>query len=180
MSLFLATLLPGFVLAALGAVLLVPHTKVRAVLQALPRSQAAALVLFGGGALWFLAIVANMGEADRILGDSNVPWVLGFAILGVLSFKYVPDFLAVRGLSILLLLAATPLLRAGFMDFRLQVYPLKILVYVAIVAALYLAAVPYRLRDFFQWLYGRPGRSRAGGAALLTYGFVLIIVAFRC
>ena len=50
----------------------------------------------------------------------------------------------------------------------------------AIVAALYLAAVPYRLRDFFQWLYGRPGRARAGGTALLTYGFVLIIVAFSC
>jgi hypothetical protein len=179
MSLFLATLLPGLVLAALGLLLLVPHPQVRSLLQALPRSAAAALVLFGGGVLWFLALVANMGEADRILGDSNVPWVVGFAVLGALSFKYVPDFLAVRGLVILILLAATPLLRAAFMEYD---HPQRLfmvsLVFAAIAGAIYLAAVPYRLRDFFQWLFVRPGRARACGAALLAYGFVLIIVAF--
>ena len=51
-----------------------------------------------------------MGDADRIIGSSNVPWVIGFAVLGLLAIKYVPDFLAVRGLSILTLLAASPVL----------------------------------------------------------------------
>ena len=50
-------------------------------------------------------------------------------------------------------------------------------VFVAIVAALYLAAVPYRLRDFFQWLFARPARARAMGRGLLGYGIVLIVVA---
>ena len=178
MSLFLATLLPGFFLTVLGVLLLLNSPVVISALKALPRSPAGTLVLFGGGVLWFLFRVANMGAADRIIGGSNVPWVICFAALGVLSIKYVPDFLAVRGLSILILLTATPLLAAGFMNFRPQVYLLKILAYVAILAALYLAAVPYRLRDFFQWLFATPGRGRALGTVLLGCGILLTVVAF--
>jgi hypothetical protein len=179
MSLLLATLLPGCFLAVLGALLLVNLPVVISILKALPRSPAATLVLFGGGVLWFLVRVATMGEADRILGSSNTPWVIGFAALGVLSFKYAPDFLAVRGLSILILLAATPLLGAAFMEFD---HPQRLfmvtLVFLAIVAAIYLAAVPYRLRDFFQWLFAAPGRARVFGAGLLVYGIVLTVLAF--
>lgn len=179
MSLFLATLLPGLFLTVLGLLLLTGSPVVTAALKALPRSTAATFVLFGGGVLWFVIRVAQMGAADRIIGHSNVPWVVGFAVLGVLSIKYVPDFLAVRGLSILILLAATPLLRAAYMEYE---HPQRLFmvsfVFVAIVAALYLAAVPYRLRDFFQWLFGRPGRARALGAALLVYGILLNVLAF--
>jgi hypothetical protein len=179
MSLFLATLLPGLFLTALGAVLLLNSPVVVSTLKALPRSPAGALVLFGGGALWFLVWVANMGAADRIFGSSNVPWVIGFAALGALSFKYVPDFLAVRGLSVLILLAATPLLGAAFMEYS---HPQRLfmvtLVFVAVGAALYLAAVPYRLRDFFEWLFAAPARARALGAGLLAYGILLNVLAF--
>jgi hypothetical protein len=179
MSLFFATLLPGLFLAVLGSLLLLNLPLVVATLKALPRSHAASLVLFGGGVLWFLVLVANMGEADRIFGRSNVPWVIGFAALGVLSMKYVPDFLAVRGLSILVLLAAWPLLHAAFMQYDIPRRLFMVtFVFVAIVAALYLAALPYRLRDFFQWLFARPARARALGGGLLAYGLVLMVVAF--
>ena len=179
MSLFLATLLPGLLLAVFGALLLLNSPIVISSLKALPRSQAATLVLFGGGVLWFLFEVGNMGDADRILGSSNAPWVVAFAALGVLAFRYVPDFLAVRGLCILTLLAAGPLLHAAFMEYE---HPQRLfmvtLVFVGIAAALYLAAVPYRLRDFFAWLFARPGRARGLGAALLVYGLLLSVVAF--
>jgi hypothetical protein len=179
MSLLLATLLPGLFLAALGILLLLNSPVVTSTLKALPRSPAATLVLFGGGVLWFLVLVAQMGDADRIIGDSNVPWVVGFAALGALSIKYVPDFLAVRGISVLILLSAWPLLKAAYMEYE---HPQRLFmvtaVFVAIGAALYLAAVPYRLRDFNQWLLARPGRARAVGAALLGYGILLSVVAF--
>lgn len=179
MSLFLATLLPGLFLTALGVLLLLNSPVMISTLKALPRSPAGTLVLFGGGVLWFLFRVANMGAADRIIGGSNVPWVIGFAALGVLSIKYVPDFLAVRGLSILTLLIATPLLNAAFMEYA---HPQRLfmvtLVFAAVIAALYLAAAPYRLRDFFQWLFATPARGRALGAVLLGYGILLNVVAF--
>lgn len=179
MSLFLATLLPGLFLALLGSLLLPNLSLVTATLKGLPRSPVASFVLFGGGVVWFLVLVANMAEADRIFGSSNVPWVIGFAVLGVLALKYVPDFLAVRGLSILVLLAAWPLLHAAFMEYEVpQRLFMVTIVFVAIAAALYLAAVPYRLRDFFQWLFARPGRARVLGGGLLAYGLLLIMVAF--
>jgi hypothetical protein len=105
--------------------------------------------------------------------------VVAFAALGVLAMRYVPDFLAVRGLSILILLAAWPLLHAAFMEYQApQRLFMVTAVFVAIVAALYLAAVPYRLRDFFQWLFAQPARARVLGGGLLAYGFLLIVVAF--
>ena len=179
MSLFTATLLLGLFLAVSGALLLLNLPLVVAMLKALPRSTMASLVLFGGGALWFLVLVANMSDADRIFGSSNVPWVIGFAVLGVLSLKYVPDFLAVRGLSVLILLAAWPLLRAAFMQYNVpQRLFMVTFVFAAIAAALYLAALPYRLRDFIQWLFVRPAQARVFGGGLLAYGLLLIVVAF--
>jgi hypothetical protein len=179
MSLFTATLLLGLFLAVSGALLLLNLPLVVAMLKALPRSTMASLVLFGGGVLWFLVLVANMSDADRIFGSSNVPWVIGFAVLGVLSLKYVPDFLAVRGLSVLILLAAWPLLRAAFMQYDVpQRLFMVTFVFAAIAAALYLAALPYRLRDFIQWLFVRPARARVFGGGLLAYGLLLIVVAF--
>ena len=179
MSLLLATLLPGILLIVFGSVLLLDNPVVASVAKAIPRSKAAALVFFGGASLWFLFVVGRMGEADRILGSSNGPWVLGFAALAVLSFMYVPDFLPVRGLSMLILLAAWPLLRAAYMEYG---HPQRLfmvsLVFAAIVAAIYLAAVPYRLRDFLQWLFDQPKRARLSGAGLLLYGLLLSIIAF--
>ena len=105
--------------------------------------------------------------------------VLGFGLLAVFAFFYTPDFLAVRGLSILMLLAAEPLLYAAYMEWT---HPLRLLmvsaVYVGLAAALYLAAAPYRLRDFFDWLFLRPGRVRIAGVALLLYGLATSAAAF--
>jgi hypothetical protein len=41
-----------------------------------------------------------------------------------------------------------------------------------------LGAQPWRLRDFFGWLFARPGRARSLGGALAGYGLLLAIVAF--
>ena len=46
------------------------------------------------------------------------------------------------------------------------------------IAALYLAAYPFRLRDFFDWLFRAPGRPRLLGAILLAYGLATSAAAF--
>jgi hypothetical protein len=52
------------------------------------------------------------------------------------------------------------------------------LVYVALAGAIWLGAQPWRLRDFFGWLFAQPTRARSLGGALAVYGLVLSIVAF--
>jgi hypothetical protein len=179
MTLFLATLLPGLLLAALGALLAWNDPRVVATAKALPRSRRGAWVFFGGGAAWFLWRVSRLGEADLIFFQQPTLVLLAFGALAVLAFIYAPDFLAVRGLCVLVLLAAEPVLQAAYMEWQ---HPQRLLmvaaVYVALALALYLAAAPYRLRDFLGWLFERPARARGLGAALLVYGLATAVAAF--
>lgn len=179
MSLFLATLLPGLLIALLGALLTWGDPRVSSTCKALPRSQRGAWLFFGGGALWFLWRISRLGEADLIFFQSPLPVMLAFGALAVLAFIYAPDFLAVRGLSLLILLGAEPLLAAAYMRWE---HPPRLLmvtaVYVALALALYLAASPYRLRDFFEWLFKQPKRPRLLGAFLLVYGLLTAAAAF--
>lgn len=177
MSLTLATLLPGIVLLILGAALLFGGNGFAALCKAFPRSQAAAAICFGGGALWFLYEVWHLPQAD--FGEYHVILTIGFAVLAVLAFSAIPDFLAVRGLAVLMLLSASPLLMAAYMEYdKPQRLFMVTPVFIGIAAALYLGASPFRLRDAFEWLFGRPSRAKTTGAALLGYGLLLSIVAF--
>src|SRR5438045_291688 len=103
MSLFLATLLPGLLLLVLGAPLLFNHRGSVGALERMPRSMTAAAVFFGAGAAWFLWAVWHLSIAD--FGEYRTPLTIGFAVVAVLSFKCVPDFLAVRGLCVLVLMS---------------------------------------------------------------------------
>lgn len=177
MSLTAATLVTGLLLLAAGLPLLLNHAGYAAVLKSFPRSTAAAYVLFGAGAAWFLYAIWHLSPAD--FGEYRTYLFIGFAAVAALSFKCVPDFLAVRGLATLILMGAMPLLDAGFMNFEhAQIVLYKLAVYLAISAAIWLGAQPWRLRDFFAWLFARPGRTRGVGGALTGYGALLAIVAF--
>lgn len=179
MSLFLATLLPGLFLVLLGAVLCWNGEPVGAQAKALPRSRAAAWAFFGAAAIWFVWRVSHLNEADLIFFQTPKLLMIAFGLLAVLSFIYAPDFLAVRGLTILMLLAAEPLLYAAYMEWT---HPQRLLmvtaVYLGLVAAIYLAAYPFRLRDFFEWLFRTPGRPRLLGAIVLAYGLATSAAAF--
>ncbi len=179
MSLFLATLLPGLFLVLLGGLLFWNGAPVAANARALPRSKACSLVFFGLGAAWFLWRLSRTGESDLIFFKTPGPVMLGFGVLAVLAFIYTPDFLAVRGLCVLMLLGAEPLLYAAYMEWsRPQRLLMVTAVYLGLTAALYLAAYPFRLRDFFDWLFRSPGRPRLIGAILLAYGLATSAAAF--
>lgn len=177
MSLFLATLLVGLVLLVLGVALISDSSLVRSSLKALPRSARAAYLLFGAGAAWFLSRIAVLSEAD--FGQYRNILFIAFAAVALLSFFYVSEFLAVRGLAALVLLAAGPLLDAAYGEYDIPARLFMVtVVYAALTAALWLGAQPYRLRDAISWLQGVPGRARWVGGALAAYGLLLVGVAF--
>lgn len=179
MSLFLATLLPGLFLVLLGGILLSNNSLVASTARALPRSNRGAWLFFGAGAAWFIWRCTSLNESDLIFFKTPGPVLVGFGVLALLAFIYTPDFLAVRGLCVLMLLAAEPLLHAAYMEFQ---HPQRLLmvtaVYLGVALALYLAAAPYRLRDIFEWLFQRPSRPRLVGAVLLSYGLATAAAAF--
>jgi hypothetical protein len=101
------------------------------------------------------------------------------------AFKFVPDFLAVRGACVLVLLGASHLLDPGYMVWDYgeltdlgRIYLYKIAVFVAVALAIYLGASPFRMRDFLDWLFRRPGRSTWVGGVLAAYGLIVSAIAF--
>jgi hypothetical protein len=177
MSLLLATLIPGILLLLIGAPLLFNHSGFTAMLKAFPRSTTATVLFFGAGSAWFLYNIWHLSPAD--FGDYRKYLFLGFAVIALASFKCVPDFLAVRGLAALVLVAASPFLTAAYMEYeRPQRLFMVSLVYLSIALAIWLGAQPWRMRDFIAWLFARAGRSRVVGAVLTVYGLVLAGVAF--
>lgn len=178
MSLTVATLITGLILLLLGGLFVVSNSAIRSMFKSFPRSQTATVLFFGGGAAWFLFNVSNMSTADVIGFSSPTPFVFIFGALAVAAFFYVPEFLAVRGVSVIILLGSWPLLMSGFMNFSLPKIILAIALYILVSLALYLAVSPFRMRDFFEWLYRTPGRARVLGGVLTAYGVLLTCVAF--
>ncbi|HEY0965888.1 MAG TPA: hypothetical protein VGD88_00750 [Opitutaceae bacterium] len=177
MSLTVATLIPGLILLVLGVLFLAGGTAVPSSIKALPRSTAASIVLFGAGAIWFLFNIWHLSEAD--FGQYRVALFIFFALVAGASFFLVPDFLAVRGIAVLILLGAMPLLDAAYMEFQ---HPQRLfmvtVVYLSVALAIYLGASPFRLRDFIEWLYRQPTRPRVLGGVFAAYGLLLCGVAF--
>ena len=175
MTLFQATISTGIFLIIIGGYYLWHGSKTAQKTKAFPRSQTAAFLLLGTASVWFLYKVMHLGPAD--FGQYRNLLFLMFLTVAVGSFFFVPDFLAVRGLAALALLVSGVLLDAAYMqEPRTRLFPVTF-VYLVIVLSLYLGASPYRLRDFFDWLYKKELRPRIIGSLLAAYGAVLVGVA---
>jgi len=176
MTLFQATLYTGLFLLVFGGHYLWHGMKTAKSTQAFPRSQAAAFLLLGAATVWFLYKVLHLGPAD--FGQYKNFLFIIFLVTALGSFYYVPDFLAVRGLAALILMTAGVLLDAAYMQLPQARLFLVTFVYLAIVVSLILGANPYKLRDFFDWLYTVDSRPKIFGGVFAAYGLLLIGVAF--
>jgi|HubBroStandDraft_2_1064218.scaffolds.fasta_scaffold256427_2 hypothetical protein len=172
MSLFASSLIPGLILIALSLPLLLDTSGVTSAIKAFPRSASAGYIVFSAAAAWFLYNILHLSDAD--FGEYKYYLFAGFAAVAILSFKCVPDFLGVRGASALVLIGASPFLDSAYMEYA---HPARLFmvsfVYVAIALAIWLGAQPWRLRDFFNWLFARRARSRCLGGLFLAYGIIL-------
>jgi len=149
----------------------------KAAIKAFPRSTSVGYVVFSIAAAWFLYDVLHLSNAD--FGEYKYLLFAGFALVAILSFKSVPDFLGVRGACALILIGSSPFLDSAFMQYD---HPARLfmvsLVYVALAISILLGAQPWRLRDFFNWLFAREARSRVLGGMFVAYGLVLCCAAF--
>lgn len=173
MSLAQAYCLLAAVLAVPAALLLSPEAGY-ARLRAFPRSKAAAFVLFGAAAAWFLYGIATMGEAD-LAGIPRGVMLGGFGAAAVAAFWFLPDLLAVRGLAGLLLLASRQLLDAGFGKLPHSL-ALAIIVYLLLILpALAYGTAPYLLREWIAKITATPRRGRVAGGVLLALALVCVV-----
>src|SRR5499427_1021513 len=141
-----------------------------------PRSRVAGIVLLTiclAWTFWLLATI-QMGEFSSF----RRPLLIALPIGYVLTLFFVDEFLAVRALGILCLLAAEPLLDAAFLRYEPSRLLVTVFAYLLIIAGLFWVAIPYVLRDQINWSARSAFRWRCLHAIALIYGGVILGYAF--
>ena len=172
MNLYTSTYLLAAISFALFVIFAIKTDKCEKMMMSFLRSTKAAIVFFGGSGLWFLYQLSQLGEAD--FGQIKGVLIAVFGIAGILAFFYLNDFLSVRGVCVLILLLARQFLDSAFMQEPTSRLVLVTQTYIWVVIAIYLGAIPYRLRDFFKYIYERKQRAKILGAIFGICGVSLI------
>jgi len=149
-------------------------------LRRFPRSLPWGYCLMGLGTVWFLHNLQQENISDFA---AYKPLMLaGFAAVGLGTCIYVRDFLAVRGLAIVLLLLAHLTLETQRWADTPWKNVLTVWAYEWVVMGIWLTVSPWRLRDWIDWATGSEARLRWISAARLALGvfiFALGLTVFR-
>ncbi|NDV62954.1 hypothetical protein G0Q06_10865 [Puniceicoccales bacterium CK1056] len=176
-SLFTYTLLAALVLLLGGISLLAVPGKLEPCLRAFPRHRLTGIItmIIGGG--WFIWKISQLGQSD--FGDYKVIMMLLFGATLLGSIFYVRDFLAVRGVAIIILLAANTGLKSAFGLYDIpERLVLVTILYLFIVLSLVYGTLPYKMRDTMNWLLISRSRLRSLGIILSILGSSLVVSAF--
>ena len=155
--------------------LLKPH--LASVAQKFPRSHVAGVFLLTICLVWTFWLLATiqMGEFSSFRRPLLIALPIGYGLI----LRFVGEFLAVRALGILCLLAAEPLLDAAFLRYEPSRLLLTVFAYLLILAGLFWVAIPYVLRDQINWSARSVFRWRCLHAFALIYGGVILTFTFR-
>ena len=145
-----------------------------AALRKFPRSQRWGFALMGLGTIWFLWNLNNESISDFAAYKGVM--LVGFGAVGLLTCIFVRDFLAVRGLAVVLLLLAKLMIdtaRWHDSEWRLVI---STWAYVWIIAGMWFTISPWRLRDLIQWSTANESRVRVGSALRLALGALVLVL----
>ena len=102
--------------------------------------------------------------------------LIGFGVIGIGACIYVRDYLAVRGLAVVLLLLAKLVLdTARWADTPWRLV-LVVLAYLWVIGAVWFSISPWRLRDIIQFITADDRRVRIFSACRLVLGLVVLVL----
>jgi hypothetical protein len=158
--------LPGFFKPAL----------VQTWLKRFPRSSLAGIILLSLVLVWSFWLLATMEMGE--FSSFRRPLMIVLPIGYVLVMRFVDEFLAVRALGILCLLAAEPLLEAAFFRNETSRLLVTVFAYLLIVAGLFWVTMPYLLRDQINWSARSNTRWHILHGLAAIYGLTILACAF--
>src|SRR6266478_5698582 len=162
----------GIVLILLSVPGLVKPGHVQNWLKRFPRSGIAGIVLLSLVLVWSFWLLATMEMGE--FASFRRPLLIALPIGYILVLRFVEEFLAVRALGILCLLAAEPLLDAAFLRYETSRLLVTVFAYLLIVAGLFWVTMPYLLRDQINWSARSNFRWRSLHAITFCYGAVIL------
>ncbi len=152
------------------------HNTARATLGRFPRSRLAGFVILAIDLVWSFWLISTMEMGE--FSAFRRPFLIALPIGFFLAIRFVDEFLAVRALGILVLLAAEPLLEAAFFRYEASRLVLTVFAYILIVLGLIWVTLPYKLRDQINWFNKSAAHWRGINAISFVYGVALIALAF--
>jgi hypothetical protein len=185
LSLFTVGLILAAWLIGIHAVMLAKPAMVQGFLKKFPRDAMMGQILLGIGLAWFWLLIApeGMGVISSLsmdLGEFNgakpmlrilVPVAL------VLVTVSVRDFLAVRALGVVGLMAASPLLESAFLKDPSSRLLVPIFAYGMLTVSLFWVGMPYLFRDAVAWVTADQKRWKILSIAGLGYGVITLVCA---
>ena len=149
-----------------------------AAVRKFPRSLPWGYVLMLLGTGWFLWNLSQESISD-FASYKNL-MLLCFAAIGLLTCVYVQDFLAVRGLAVVLLLLAKLMVDTGRPALGQTAWVLVIQswAYVLVIAGLWLTVSPWRLRNLLEWSTANEQRVKLGCGLRLAFGLFVAALGF--
>jgi hypothetical protein len=139
-----------------------------------PRNYAAGIILMLLATGWFVWSVNNEPIAD--FSAYKPAMLAGFTAVGVLSCIFVRDFLAVRGLAVVLLLLAKLMVDTGRPHLGESNFVLVIQTwaYVMVVAGIWFTVTPWKLRDLLEFATANETRVRIGSTIRLAFALFIV------
>jgi hypothetical protein len=185
LSLFTTGLVLSAWLIGTHALMLAKPAAVQAFLKKFPRNQSIGQILLGIGLAWFWLLIApsGLGKLSALTMDlgefNNAKGLLQILVPVslVLVCISVRDFLAVRALGLLGLMAAAPLLGSAFLKDPQSRLLVPIFAYAMLTASLFYVGMPYLFRDAVTWVTADQKRWTLLSLFGLCYGIATLICA---
>lgn len=168
-------ILVGLWLVASHAFALVKPDLVKPWLKRFPRNETIGAVLVILGFIWTFVIWSCMDLGEFFVIERHVQVVIVAVCVGMIVF--VKEFLAVRALGFLMILAAAPILESAFMKEPSTRLFLVAFAYAIALKGMFWVGMPYLLRDQIAWVTERPQRYQFGAIAGAAYGLLLLGLA---
>ncbi len=150
-------------------------TAAKAFLKKFPRNYPWGAILLTIDFLWGLLVLVNMDMGEFFfLRRYFIPAVI-VGYVGMLV--YVKEFLAVRALGALMLLAAGPVLAAAFLQPPVTRLLLPILAYAWIIGGMFFVGMPFLMRDGIDWVIAKESRWNLAVWSGIAYGAVMLLLA---
>ena len=145
-----------------------------AAVRKFPRSLAWGWALMLLATAWFLYNLSQEAISDFASWKEYL--YAGFAGIGIGACIFVHDFLAVRGLAVLLLLLARLMVDSGrpYLGHTSWALVIQVWAYVLVIAGMWLTVSPWRLRDLLNYATANEKRIKTGCAARLGFGLLVL------
>ncbi len=167
----------GLALAAINLVGLLNPAGFKNAVRKLPRSTPLGYLFMLSATAWFMWNVSHESLSDF---ESLKPFLFTlFVAVGVGSCFFVQDFLAVRGLAVLMLLLGKLMVdtqRWVDSDWRLVIAGWA---YLFVAAGMWCTISPWRMRDVLYWATDTEMRIRVGSAVRFAFGVFVAFLGFK-